>query len=257
MVDHKAKFIFAKGRTFYFSRRVPKALQARFNKARVVACLHTDSEQEALRAAAQIADRLDSVWNQIQLEDSALLMIWEPSRAVGRLPTVRERLAPSLASDGPRLSDALSVYLRLKGRGKGKAFVTYTERNLGYAVTCLGDLEIEALGRADAGKFRDFLIEKGLSTTSIKRVFATVRAAMNLVISEHGLDRLNPFSGTFIPEVGDKRIRVPIPDVQILSIQRACTLARVANGRRGRRGGRPRLAAVPGPGASRRSCRWR
>jgi hypothetical protein len=87
VVDHRAKFIFAKGRTFYFSRRVPKALQPRFNKARVITCLHTDSEPQALRAAAQLADRLDALWNQIRLEETALLMLRERSRAVARLPT--------------------------------------------------------------------------------------------------------------------------------------------------------------------------
>ena len=121
-----------------------------------------------------------------------------------------------------RLSDAYDIYVRLKGRGKGKAFRAYTDRNLGYVLDCLGNVSIATIGRADAGRFRDYLIKKGLTTSSIKRVFATVRAAVNLAISEHGLDCTNPFSGTFIPQVGEKKVRPPVPDGHILAIQQAC-----------------------------------
>ncbi len=225
MVDQTAKFIFAKGRTFYFSRRVPKTLQARFNTARIVTCLHTGSERRALQIAAGIAVQLDAVWAQARLEEKGLISKSQASQSSRLSPTVRKRLAPSETLAGPTLSDALTLYLRLKGRGKGKAFVAYTERNLGYARTCIGNLEIESIGRSDATKFRDYLIDKGLITSSIKRVFATVRAAVSLTISERGLNCLNPFSGTFIPDVGDKRLRVPITNVQILAIQKACIAA--------------------------------
>jgi hypothetical protein len=86
-------------------------------------------------------------------------------------------------------------------------------------VECLGDAAVSDLKRTDAGRFRDFLIAKKLTTSSVKRVFATVRAAVNLAISEHGLDCINPFSGTFIPEVGIKTVRPPIPSAVIRSVQ--------------------------------------
>jgi len=37
-------------------------------------------------------------------------------------------------------------------------------------------------------KFRDYLIAKDMTTISIKRVISTVKAAVNLAISEHGLN---------------------------------------------------------------------
>lgn len=53
---------------------------------------------------------------------------------------------------------------------------TSTDRNVGYVVQCLGNAVVVELTRSDAGRFRDFLIAKKLTTSSIRRVFATVRA---------------------------------------------------------------------------------
>jgi hypothetical protein len=57
----------------------------------------------------------------------------------------------------------------------------------------------DKLVSSDAGRFRDYLFERGMASSSVKRIFSTVRAIMNLVIREQGLDRSNVFSGTFIP----------------------------------------------------------
>lgn len=121
-----------------------------------------------------------------------------------------------------KLSEAGDLYRRLKGGGKGKGFRAYTDRHLGYFVECLGDAAISDLKRTDAGRFRDFLIAIKLTTGSIKRVFATMRAAVNPTISEHGSERTNPFSDTFIPEVGTKTVWPPIPRDVIRSVQRTC-----------------------------------
>lgn len=120
------------------------------------------------------------------------------------------------------LSGAGDLYRRLKGGGKGKGFRAYTDRHLGYVVECLGDAAISDLKRTDAGRFRDFLIAIKLTTGSIKRAFATMRAAVNPTIFEHGSERTNPFSDTFIPEVGTKTVWPPIPRDVIRSVQRTC-----------------------------------
>lgn len=72
------------------------------------------------------------------------------------------------------LSEAGDLYRRLKGAGKGKGFKAYADRHLGYVVESLGNASIVELNRSDAGRFRDFLTAKKLTTSSIKRVFATV-----------------------------------------------------------------------------------
>ena len=121
-----------------------------------------------------------------------------------------------------RLSDAYEIYVRLKGRGKSDLFYASTDRNMAYAKDCLGDADIMSLGRLDAAKFRDHLIDKGMTTISIKRVISTVKAAVNLAISEHGLNCQNPFSRIFVPDIGEQKVRPPIPVHYIRIIQQEC-----------------------------------
>lgn len=95
-----------------------------------------------------------------------------------------------------------------------------TARDIAYATEGLGNAELATIGRTEARKFRDHLIQKGLTTSSIKRIFATVRAATNIMMSERGLQCFNAFVGTFIPEVGEKTKRPAISPDDILNVQR-------------------------------------
>ncbi|CAN7242080.1 SDR family oxidoreductase [Bosea sp. LjRoot237] len=45
---------------FYFSRRVPKALQTQFDRTRVVACLHTRSAAQARKLATVLSVQLET-----------------------------------------------------------------------------------------------------------------------------------------------------------------------------------------------------
>jgi len=218
VVDQFAKYIFTKRGVFYYSRRVPSELQPLFNKARITTCLHTRVEQKAVRAADQLSAQLDGIWAQARLEKT--LSSFRRAQIAPVTPTIAP--IPLVRDEAVTLSDALDLYVRLKGKNKAKSFLVYTQRNMAYAIECLGDANIPELGRAAAGKFRDHLIGKGLTTVSVKRVLATVRAAVNLAISEHGLSCTNPFVGTFIPEVGEKKIRPPISRENILKIQTEC-----------------------------------
>ena len=75
---------------------------------------------------------------------------------------------------------------------------------------------------SDAGRFRDHLFERGMSSSSVKRVFSSVRAVINLAIREHGLSVTNVFSGTFIPDDEVKKKRLPIPAPDLVKIQQEC-----------------------------------
>ena len=96
-------------------------------------------------------------------------------------------------------SDALALYQRLKGMGKSNLFFKVSTRSIRYLQECLGHNKIVNLKPADAGLFRDFLFNRGMSSSSVKRVFSSVRAIMNLAIKEDGLAMTNVFNGTFIP----------------------------------------------------------
>ena len=81
---------------------------------------------------------------------------------------------------------------------------------------------MEEITSCDAGRFRDHLFERGMSSSSVKRIFSTVRAVRNLTIKEHGLDRSNVFSGTFIPDDTRTVKRKPVPLDQLIKIQKEC-----------------------------------
>ena len=53
-------------------------------------------------------------------------------------------------------------------------------------------------------------------------MFAIVRAIINLVMLEYGIDQKNGFAKTFIPDLNDsiKRNSIPLKDIRI--IQKEC-----------------------------------
>ena len=199
--------------TFYFSRAVPADLQHRFNKKKVEVSLRTKSEGKAAKSAAALSDRLERYWDslrmeQIHLKELGLTVINQP-------PVISETNSVSI-------DDALACYHRLKGSDKNELFFKASERSIRYLKECLGDKTIEQLEARDAGLFRDYLFEKGLSSSSVKRVFSTVKAIVNLSIRENGLGITNPFAGTFIPDDHNKVRREPIPAENITAIQHLC-----------------------------------
>ena len=94
-------------------------------------------------------------------------------------------------------------------------------RNAGVVIDQLGDRPLCDYSTVDAGKVRDALIDKGLSVLSVRRIFATVKAVINLAIAEYGLDIRNAFSTIYMPEAESKN-RVSIPVETISQIQKSC-----------------------------------
>ena len=81
------------------------------------------------------------------------------------------------------IQDALDSYLRLKGAGRSKTFFQGAERAVGYLTEATDAEQLSSLSAADAARFRDHLIGKGMTAASVRRVFGTVKAITNLAIS--------------------------------------------------------------------------
>ena len=62
MVHQSCSYLKLKGRTYYFSRRVPKRLQKHFKTDRVEVCLHTQLVSAAARQAQVLASELEEHW---------------------------------------------------------------------------------------------------------------------------------------------------------------------------------------------------
>ena len=133
-------------------------------------------------------------------------------------------LEPQTTSKSPfkTLSEALELYLRLKGVGRDKTFHRGAERNVQSVVELLGDRPLDGYSSSDAASYRDYLLKKGLTTNSVKRNFAYIRSIINLCIQEHGLDCKNAFSKVYLPDLDDSTKRKPIPIENIRQIQKDC-----------------------------------
>ena len=120
------------------------------------------------------------------------------------------------------LSEALELYLRLKGSNKDKVFHRGAERNVQSVIDVLGDRPVDEYASSDAASYRDYLLKKGLTTNSVKRNFSTIRSIINLCIQEYGLDCKNAFSRVYLPDLDDSKKRKPIPIENIRQIQQDC-----------------------------------
>ena len=206
MVDHFHKYIYQKRGFYYFSRRVPKELYQHHAKQRIVVALNTRSKSAALKYAQVISQRLDNRWLPMRLD------------AMGLSDVVANDVG---VMNAPTLSEATQKYLQLKGIGRPKTFHQAALRNAGVVIDICGNKVLSEYRTTDAGKVRDILIERGMNVLSVKRTFTTIRAIINLSISEYGLDIRNAFSSIFMPEAISKK-RVSIPADTIREIQQAC-----------------------------------
>ena len=117
-----------------------------------------------------------------------------------------------------------STISRLGGVGRGKSFDADLQRAFNYVIKATGKRHLESLEKRDAIKFREFLEQRNLKGPSIKRIFGTIRAAINFYISEFGLDVHNPFRNIYIDVEKGKSKRIPIPETQIRKLQTLCKL---------------------------------
>ncbi len=74
----------------------------------------------------------------------------------------------------------------------------------------MGDRPLDTYSSSDAASFRDWLVARGSIISSIRRIFGTIRAVINLIIQEQGLDYANDFFRTYLPDE-EAETRQPIP----------------------------------------------
>ena len=85
------------------------------------------------------------------------------------------------------------------------------------------DIPLSELRPNLGAQYRDHLSSKGLTTASVKKVFASVKADVNLGITEFGLEAQSVFAPVYLPDVEQSKARMPILDAIVLSIQITCT----------------------------------
>jgi hypothetical protein len=202
-------FTFAKDGVFYFSRRIPRELRRHYSSPRIAYSLRTKSEKLAEARARRAADQLDEYWYHLRTHDADL-----PGKHMLRLQSDLKVLSPAglttPSSLSVVLSEAVSIYLLQKGKGRPETFQRAAERACGYVIDVCGDKHLEAYTKTDANAFRDALIARGMAGSSITRVFGTVRAVTNFAASEQGLSLTNPFTGVYYDRLAGVSDRNPI-----------------------------------------------
>ena len=143
-----------------------------------------------MKASNSFAIKLDDFWlkfriSNIDVPASNLLVQGQPAK--------------SFTSNLPKLSGALNKYCLLKGIGKSDQFFTVAKRNIGYVIDYVGDRPLDTYSTSDASSFRHELFRRKLSSTSVQRIFSTIRAAINITIQEDGLSCINTFAKTYLP----------------------------------------------------------
>ena len=153
-------YFYNRNGTYYFSRAVPSDLRHRFPKQKIEVSLRTKSESKAARSAAALSDRLERYLDSLRMEMTI--------HRIGLTVSPETRTA---ASNSFSLTDSLAHYHRLKGTRKTSLFFVSSERSIRYLIECLGHDSLTSIEVSDAGRFREYLFEHGMSSSSVKRVF--------------------------------------------------------------------------------------
>jgi hypothetical protein len=139
------------------------------------------------------------------------------------VPAVQsQNMAPNRTLEGPTLIDALGVYLDLKGNGKSKFFRQSAERACGYVIDNCGNKPLAGYTRQDALVFRNWLVVRGLTGSSVTRNFSYVKAVINFALSEFALDIRNPYVGVYHDRSKGVVSRKAIPLDDLRRVQREC-----------------------------------
>jgi len=208
-------YTFQKSGIWYFSRRIPTDLRRHYRTGRIAYSMRTKSIRDARVRAMSDAAKLDRHWHILRISSDDL-----PGKHL-LADAVQEPKAET-SIDAHSFKAAVAVYLRLKGNDRPPTFEATVRRSCGYLIDCCGMKGLKEYVRSDATKFRDYLFAKGLNGASVARIFGTVRAVINLALSEFGLSIVNPFSNVYFDHsVGVKR-RHPIKPEDIKKVQEEC-----------------------------------
>jgi integrase len=197
---------------YYFSRVVPRDLRHHYSKARIIQSLKTKSVHKASTASKILSAKLDDYWlglrlKQIDVPASHLLV---------------SRATVNFDSNLPTIDEALEIYLNIKGRGKSKQFFNHAKRSIKYLKDCLGARSLDQYTSADAAELRDFFVSRGLALASIRRNFGSIKAVINFIVLEQGLECSNPFNGVYLYSENFSVKRKPIEVNNIKAIQDKC-----------------------------------
>ena len=208
MYKDAAQYVSRRNAIYYYVRRVPLDVIQHYASSRISFRLRTKSLNAALRTAHSVSQRLEDYWLGLRLQQMDI-------------PAIHLVQVGTNTDTSPSIMEAVELYLSINGK-EGTTFKRTARRNAEYVAKAIGNKPIASFSSSEAAQFRDWCLEQGMTISTVKRVFGSVRAIINLVMREHGIEGSNAFSGTFMPDRGDASTRQPIPTDKLRSIQLRC-----------------------------------
>jgi len=208
MYNSNVLYVSKRDGVYYYTRRVPYDVRQHYASHRLSFSLKTKSYANAVRAAQSVTQRLEDYWLGLRLQQMDI-------------PAIHLVKTDDVIHTSPIMMDAVDIYLSIKSN-PDRIFIRTARRNGEYVSKVLGNRPITSYSTLDAAKFRDWCFEQGMNINTVKRVFASVRSIINLVMREHGIEGSNAFSGTFMPDRDDVSKRKPIPNDVLKRIQQRC-----------------------------------
>ncbi len=169
-------YLYQRGAIYYYARRVLKDLQDKYSTKKTVVSLRTKSKRSALLSSSHLSLESDSYWSLLRIKKIAKKYVWFSN-------------SDSSSLSGITIEEAKEYYLNLKGKTKPKLFHQVANRNTQYVIDELGNRDLSEYTSIDAGKFRDALLKRGLATSSVHKVFSSVKSIVNLAIKERGINK--------------------------------------------------------------------
>jgi integrase len=231
----------------YFRRKVPLDLIGVLGKTHVVQSLKTTDPLQAAPLIAQLIRQTDKEWGFLRSSAPGKERMIVQEKALSML---REHgVDPVQPADGPlfRFHDILEEKPKLSkveeaavailkgsfGTTLGDCLAQYTaarpsddtrcERAFRYLIEYLGtDKELRAVRRQDANGFIKWLLNRDMSTATVQRYIAPIKAAVSRAIRENELKIENVFAKLEIPDYGKDSVdREVFTEAQFRSLEHA------------------------------------
>ena len=205
------KYTFVRGNVYYFSKSIPVDLRSYYSSTRIVQSLKTRSFTKATTASRLVSAKLEDYWLGLRLKKKDV-------------PAAHLLLNGAAVNDLGLLTieDALELYLTVIGKGRQKQFFTTAKRYIGYLIECLGSRPVDKYSSRDAVLLREWLLKKGLSHSSLQRIFSGIKAVINFVILELGLECQNAFSRVYLPSHDNPKKRHAISERNMTQLKQQC-----------------------------------
>ena len=223
MNHHHYTYLKRRSGIYYYTRRIPYELQRQYERDRLYVSLRTRSRRKAMAASERLSNELEALWSRAKLED----IVFKVSSAARFCTKATDQQYRAGVEDNgtvalPLLSVALENYLDLKGRDRSPTFESSVRRSVNYLLAQLGDKPIDKYSRNDALNFRNALLHRKLSTSSVKRNFTNINAILGLVFRELGHSDPGSFRGLFFKETLELTTRLAVPTTKLQRLQIHC-----------------------------------